>query len=89
MATSTKMTTTEARRVAVRPVFHAKCVTTIWFPRQRKQVETTTRWSLGQAPDGRWCATNGRDNGRWFQNREALDAYARFLSARDWEVAAA
>ena len=86
---SLQMTTREARLTPITKMMEATCVSTIYFPRERKEVVTTKRWVLGKAKDGRWCASNGRDNGRWFPNREALEAYARFLSARDWKVTVA
>ena len=86
MSTSTKMSKNESMTTVIRPVYRAASDTAVWFPRERDTVLTQNRWSLGKSRDGRWCASNGKGNGLWFRTREALDAYARFLSARDWKV---
>jgi hypothetical protein len=80
------MSKNESMTTVIRPVYQAKAVSSVWFPKDRESVYTQNRWSLGRSRDGRWCASNGKGNGLWFRTREALDAYARFLSARDWKV---
>ena len=82
------MTTRESQTIAIKPMYRATCVSSIFFPKEDRWVETQNRWALGQDRKGRWCATNGKGNGLWFRSRAALVAYANYLTSRDWEVKA-